>query len=288
MDQDQEDNYFSIPMLNFNVTLIGTNDQFDNVTLSIVKDTVEGFLYDGLLLKLLDPSLLSRVALLQESRSKLFPGSLVNSIEYAGQVYFSDYEWYLNTRQIQIYQLQILDDKAAIVEELENRLKAQNVTLSLDDIMIPSVSSIEGGGDDDDDDDSIEDGAKRIPAAVWATVLTIAVLAAVAFACFVQQKSTQIKAHRLQDKKEQQEDGAQEGDDQMEDETATVLTIQQTHSDISSSTLAVVPTHVVGQKSTTDGTPAILGTDHSVDDTTIVERFLDKMGECCEDEGNIV
>jgi hypothetical protein len=182
----------SRPLLKFNVTLIGTKDQFDIVTLSIVKDALESLLSDGLI-EIFEP--LSHVTLRQDSRSNLFPGSLVNIISYSGQAFFLEYESFLNTREVQKAQLQVLEGADTKLADL---LLAQDILIPVDGIILPSAAE----NKDDEEEPALasiqesESRNKKIPAAAWATVMTIATLVSIAFARYVRQKSREIQANQ--------------------------------------------------------------------------------------------
>jgi hypothetical protein len=191
-NRQTERNLISRPLLNFNVTLFGTKDQFDNVTLSTIKDALKSLLSDGLI-EIFEQ--LSDVTLRQDSRSNLFPGSLVNIISYSGQAFFLEYQWFLNTREVQKAQLQVLEGADTKLADL---LLAQDILIPVDGIILPSASESK---DDEAEPapDPIQESKsrdKKIPAVAWASVMTIAALTSIAFARYLRQKSREIQARQ--------------------------------------------------------------------------------------------
>lgn len=195
-------------LLDFNVTLIGTNEQFLNgnndaddgvATLETTKEILEGFLLGGYL-NMTAPVL--NLTLTQKGRFQLFPGSLIHTVSYSGTLFVWHLESSWNTYKVQRNQEGLLQGKEA---DLAERLSSQGIPLQVDSISVATFDESKVFPEEDNHDQLPTDYVARTPRrkedpTTTSTYLIIAVsvafVALLAFVFYVRRKSSQIKIQK--------------------------------------------------------------------------------------------
>ncbi|KAL3927563.1 MAG: hypothetical protein SGBAC_013036 [Bacillariaceae sp.] len=195
-------------LLDFNVTLIGTNEQFLNgndaddgaATLETTKEILEGFLLGGYL-NMTAPVL--NLTLTQEGRFQLFPGSLIHTFSYSGTLFVWHLESSWNTYKVQRNQEGLLHGKEV---DLAERLSSQGIPLQVDSISVATFDESKVFSEDSKDNDQLPTDyvakttrPKEDPTTT-STYLIIAIpvafVALLAFVFYVRRKSSQIKVQK--------------------------------------------------------------------------------------------
>ena len=196
---------FAFPrnLLDFNVTLVGTNQQFRNgnstdvATLKTTLEILEGFLLGGYL-DLTAP--IFNLTLTQEGRFQLFPGSLIHTFSYSGTLFIYHLESNWNSYSVQQNQAGLLNGKEA---EISERLSNQGIELLVNSISVAPFDN--DAVPHDNDQVPMDESVIRTPrnkkdsshtATYVAVALSLALVAFLTFAFYVRRKSFQIKIQR--------------------------------------------------------------------------------------------
>jgi len=215
-------------LLDFNVTLIGTNSQFQNgnsddaETLEMTREILEAFLLEGYL-NMTAPVL--NLTLQQVDRYQLFPGSLIHTFSYSGTLFVWQLESNWNTYKVQEQQENVLAEREADVEQL---LRYQGIDLLVNGISVTAFDPNHIPKDSVDDENTIpmETLSPRIKTKTdtsttntyLAITVPVAFLAFLAFVFFVKKKSNAIQVQRQSELERRKKQIAEDGDEELADE----------------------------------------------------------------------